>query len=299
MEASESINETDNCLVSRNSPPPPSSSPAYEMNNDATSSIINSTLESASVQQEMEQTLDGTIESAENDDEKMGTSQSLQQDGTQLEATQKAETSEPSGRKKRRRKRGRRTKFEPYTKISHEQKCQLQQVEKDIAESRRQEMFKKGRPIAPYNTTQYIINSHSPVPIDYKSNINHLRQETNSESPAYVRCMLDVEEMDSNIQKDFENDYQASLENHFSSMTRGSLTREHLRLQNEKEKLDKQLEDQRKKFAYLTEGLCLKEGDEIDEMLKKVRKDHEVLLRKKARREGKNEDSIILPWCTK
>lgn len=67
-----------------------------------------------------------------------------------------------SGRNGRKHRRRRGKKWKPYSKLSWEEKLELEKREEKRAEGVRAERFKHGIPVAPYNTTQFLLEA-SPL----------------------------------------------------------------------------------------------------------------------------------------
>ena len=65
------------------------------------------------------------------------------------------------GRKRHRRRTSRKKRtWKPYDKLSWEEKKALEERETARASRMREEMFAKGLPVAPYNTTQFLMDEH-------------------------------------------------------------------------------------------------------------------------------------------
>ncbi|KAM3864244.1 protein HEXIM1 [Diretmus argenteus] len=71
-----------------------------------------------------------------------------------------AGTDARQGKKKHRRKSKRKRRWKPYFKLSWEEKKALDERETARASRVREEMFAKGLPLAPYNTTQFLMDEH-------------------------------------------------------------------------------------------------------------------------------------------
>lgn len=67
------------------------------------------------------------------------------------------------GRKKRRRRATKRRRhWRPYLELSWAEKQQRDEWQGQRASRVREEMFAKGQPVAPYNTTQFLMNDRDP-----------------------------------------------------------------------------------------------------------------------------------------
>ncbi|KAJ1136543.1 hypothetical protein NDU88_002958 [Pleurodeles waltl] len=72
-------------------------------------------------------------------------------------------------KKHRRRPSKRKRRWKPYFKLSWEEKQQLEERESLRAARIRAEMFAKGQPVAPYNTTQFLMDDHAQAEPDLRS----------------------------------------------------------------------------------------------------------------------------------
>lgn len=60
----------------------------------------------------------------------------------------------------RRRPSKKKRRWKPYNKLTWEEKKRLEERESQRASRMRAEMFAKGQPVAPYNTTQFLMDDH-------------------------------------------------------------------------------------------------------------------------------------------
>lgn len=72
-------------------------------------------------------------------------------------------------KKHRRRPSKKKRRWKPYFKLSWEEKQQLEERESQRAARLRAEMFAKGQPVAPYNTTQFLMDDHAQAEPDLRS----------------------------------------------------------------------------------------------------------------------------------
>ncbi|XP_072270784.1 protein HEXIM1 [Pyxicephalus adspersus] len=74
---------------------------------------------------------------------------------------QQEELWKEQGRKRHRRRPSRKKRaWKPYNKLTWEEKKRLEERESQRASRIRAEMFAKGQPVAPYNTTQFLMDDH-------------------------------------------------------------------------------------------------------------------------------------------
>ena len=65
-------------------------------------------------------------------------------------------------KRKHRRKRGKRHKWKPYDKMSWEEKGQLEERDRKRAERTQAELWRQGKPTAPFNTNEFLMEDHGP-----------------------------------------------------------------------------------------------------------------------------------------
>ncbi|XP_068118785.1 protein HEXIM1 [Hyperolius riggenbachi] len=74
---------------------------------------------------------------------------------------QQEEAWKGAGRKRHRRRPSKKKRFfKPYDMLTWEEKKRLEEKESQRASRMRAEMFAKGQPVAPYNTTQFLMDDH-------------------------------------------------------------------------------------------------------------------------------------------
>ncbi|KAG8147923.1 hypothetical protein E2320_000184 [Naja naja] len=76
------------------------------------------------------------------------------------------------GKKKHRRRPSKKKKhWQPYYKLTWEEKKKFEEKQSQRASRVRAEMFAKGQPVAPYNTTQFLMEDHDQEEPDLKTNL--------------------------------------------------------------------------------------------------------------------------------
>lgn len=73
---------------------------------------------------------------------------------------QEEEWKELGKKRHRRRPSKKKRRWKPYNKLTWEEKKRLEERESQRAARMRAEMFAKGQPVAPYNTTQFLMEDH-------------------------------------------------------------------------------------------------------------------------------------------
>lgn len=151
------------------------------------------------------------------------------------------------GGKKRKNRRGKskKRKWKPYYKLSWEERRELEERESRRANRLRQRMFAHGQPVAPYNTTQFLMEDHCVQEPDYESmNGVHHRHRENSindsvdSSDEFYSSPEDEEDF---LQKQFSEAYEDVHAERLNSMSKSELVQEYLLLEERVEELEHKL----------------------------------------------------------
>ena len=157
-----------------------------------------------------------------------------------------------NGGRKRHRRAGKggekhRRKWKPYDKLSWEEKRQLSEKEAIVAEKKREDALRHGHPVAPFNTTQFIMEEHSsgkgitPQQTVANRNINTSEYVGSGPNSGFAS------QQDTPLRDDgddyFEREYSAALENvrveRLQNMNSEQLRAEVLRLEVDIDTLNK------------------------------------------------------------
>ncbi|CAG5897347.1 unnamed protein product [Menidia menidia] len=160
------------------------------------------------------------------------------------------------GKKRHRRRTSKKKRnWKPYNKLSWEEKKALEERETVRASRMREEMFAKGLPVAPYNTTQFLMDEHDREEPDLNTETGARRslsvagrvEDTGSEED-----LFDNEEDDDDdgsggggsdgigrpgnaggefLQRDFSETYEMYHVESLQNMTKQELVREYLELE--------------------------------------------------------------------
>uniref|UniRef100_A0A023GKD4 Putative hexamethylene bis-acetamide inducible 1 n=1 Tax=Amblyomma triste TaxID=251400 RepID=A0A023GKD4_AMBTT len=149
------------------------------------------------------------------------------------------------GRKrKNRRGKSKKRKWKPYYKLSWEERRELEERESRRANRLRQRMFAHGQPVAPYNTTQFLMEDHCVQEPDYESMNGHHRHRENSindsvdSSDEFYSSPEDEEDF---LQKQFSEAYDDVHAERLNSMSKAELVQEYLLLEDRVEELELKL----------------------------------------------------------
>lgn len=179
-----------------------------------------------------------------------------------------------AGGKRRHRRRTSRKKrhWKPYFKLSWEEKKALDERETARASRVREEMFAKGLPVAPYNTTQFLMDEHDREEPDLNTESGGLRrqsglgvglEDTGSEEDFLENNNEEEDEEEEGsdgigrpgnaggeyLQRDFSETYEMYHVESLQNMTKQELVREYLEL----EKCMSRLEDENNRLRRAME----------------------------------------------
>uniref|UniRef100_A0A1E1XR56 Putative negative regulation of cyclin-dependent protein kinase n=1 Tax=Amblyomma sculptum TaxID=1581419 RepID=A0A1E1XR56_AMBSC len=147
-------------------------------------------------------------------------------------------------KKKNRRGKSKKRKWKPYYKLSWEERRELEERESRRANRLRQRMFAHGQPVAPYNTTQFLMEDHCVQEPDYESMNGHHRHRENSlndsvdSSDEFYSSPEDEEDF---LQKQFSEAYDDVHAERLNAMSKAELVQEYLLLEERVEELELKL----------------------------------------------------------
>lgn len=156
------------------------------------------------------------------------------------------------GKKRHRRRTSKKKRhWKPYFKLSWEEKKALDEKETARASRVREEMFAKGLPVAPYNTTQFLMDEHDREEPDLNTESGGVRrqsgigvglEDTGSEEDFLENDEEDEDEGSDGIgrpgnaggeflQRDFSETYEMYHVESLQNMTKQELVQEYLELE--------------------------------------------------------------------
>ncbi|XP_035658270.1 protein HEXIM1-like [Branchiostoma floridae] len=139
-----------------------------------------------------------------------------------------------------------RRKWKPFVKLSWEERKDLEERERKRAMRVREMMFAEGRTVAPYNTTQFLMEDHETQSPFHSPNLEVLqRQQSNDTSNS--DDMPDSPEDDFGMEagffeKDFSETYEQFHAESLNNMSKTDLIREYLEMEKCVERLEAKLE---------------------------------------------------------
>lgn len=209
-------------------------------------------------------------------------------------------------RKHRRRPSKKKRNWKPYFKLSWEERRALEEKETARASRLREQMFAKGLPVAPYNTTQFLMDEHDREEPDLNtetgirrpSGIGGRIEDTVSEEDLFDPNPNEDEDDDDGsgggsdgigrpgnaggefLQRDFSETYEMYHVESLQNMTKQELVQEYLELEKCMSRLEE--ENNRLRRAVEPGGLTLESSlvrlGELERELERLRAQNSELL---------------------
>ncbi|NXG37728.1 HEXI1 protein, partial [Dromaius novaehollandiae] len=145
-------------------------------------------------------------------------------------------------KKHRRRPSKKKRRWKPYSKLSWEEKQQFDERQSLRASRLRAEMFAKGQPVAPYNTTQFLMEDHDQEEPDLKTGLYPRRAAAKSDDTSEEDFLEEAAEEDGGsdgmggdgsefLQRDFSETYERYHVESLQNMSKQELVKEYLELE--------------------------------------------------------------------
>lgn len=161
-------------------------------------------------------------------------------------------------RRKTRRGKSKRRRLKPYSKLSWQERSEQEDNQTKLANKVRAQMFAHGQPVAPYNTTQFLMEDHNDLQdldVQLKAvTTNPDRLRTNAsvfQRPSRARdSSLSVDSDDDHfysspedeeefLTKEFSNAYEDLHAERLGQMSKSQLIEEYLKLEERVDTLEK------------------------------------------------------------
>lgn len=162
-----------------------------------------------------------------------------------------------SGGKKHRAGRNQKRKWKPYNKLTWVEKQKIDERNARRAQRIRDEMSAVGIPVAPYNTSQFLINDYLSCHVIKTPDYNH--SEDSSDDHYHADDVRDY------YQQAFLEEYESMHEEYLNSLTHYELAEEWVNLEDKIEVADKQLKELREQRT--TMGV---DADHPHEVMEKI-----------------------------
>ncbi|XP_053944313.1 protein HEXIM1 [Cuculus canorus] len=147
----------------------------------------------------------------------------------------------PVKKKHRRRPSKKKRRWKPYSKLSWEEKQQFDERQSLRASRLRAEMFAKGQPVAPYNTTQFLMEDHDQEEPDLKTGLYPRRAAAKSDTSEedFLEEAADEDggsdgmggDGSEFLQRDFSETYERYHVESLQNMSKQELVKEYLELE--------------------------------------------------------------------
>nr|XP_025038903.1 protein HEXIM1-like [Pelodiscus sinensis] len=132
--------------------------------------------------------------------------------------------------------------WKPYYKLSWEEKKQFDERQSQRASRLRAEMFAKGQPVAPYNTTQFLMEDHDQEEPDLKTGLCPKRVAAKSDDTSEEDFLEEAAAEDGGsdgmggdgsefLQRDFSETYERYHVESLQNMSKQELIKEYLELE--------------------------------------------------------------------
>ncbi|XP_074080470.1 protein HEXIM1 [Macrotis lagotis] len=147
------------------------------------------------------------------------------------------------GKKKHRRRPSKKKRhWKPYYKLTWEEKKKFDEKQSQRASRLRAEMFAKGQPVAPYNTTQFLMDDHDQEEPDLKTGLYSKRAAAKSDDTSDEDFLEEAGEEDGGsdgmggdgsefLQRDFSETYERYHAESLQNMSKQELIKEYMELE--------------------------------------------------------------------
>ena len=205
------------------------------------------------------------------------------------------EETTPKG-KPHRRKRGRK-RYKPFHKMNQQEKNLAKDSEFLKRNKRQLDMLSSGHPVAPNNTTQYIMSMKTP-PVYRDIKTDHLKGMVyeGTDSPVY-KMSTDLDDVAQHCLQSFDEMYEEESQDcqRRSRKTQKYLVDEYLSKEREHKQLENELSRLREAKKASLEKFGFKDGDDIEKCLEEAREKYEKAYRENKKLK-KDTSSVVLPW---
>ncbi|KAM8947707.1 protein HEXIM1 [Pelodytes ibericus] len=237
------------------------------------------------------------ISPEEEDPNKVG---GCQRPGQPGKGKQEDEWKQMGKKRHRRRPSKKKRRWKPYNKLTWEEKKLLEERESQRASRMRAEMFAKGQPVAPYNTTQFLMELHDQEEPDLCPpqrrmvatfpllNANSTKGDSTEEDLEEDEDGTGSDGVDSNdgtefLQRDFSETYERYHAESLQDMSKQELIREYMEL----EKCLSRMEEENNRLRLLEVPAATVSGpqnariQELELELEKLKEENKRLLQEK------------------
>ncbi|KAK3105825.1 hypothetical protein FSP39_006552 [Pinctada imbricata] len=175
-------------------------------------------------------------------------------EGSESASENNSDQCDKNKKRRRRRVKGgkhhKKAKWKPYEKLSWTERRDLEEKESLRANQRREEAFAHGHPVAPFNTTQFLIDDHNNIDQGLKDGevIRHNSRESNdgsvsgSDTSEDSYSSPDPEDTGSDfLEKEFEETYDSIHAERLQKMSKDELIKDYIEMETKLERLQKRM----------------------------------------------------------
>lgn len=170
-------------------------------------------------------------------------------------------------KKRRRRHKGGKNhrRWKPYDKMSFTEKKRLEEKESRRANQKREEAFASGHPVAPYNTTQFLMDDHfQSEAISPDLHRHNSKDSNNSNISESSSSVSDDEFVDGGFQAtNFLESYETYNQERLMSMTKEELIHEYVKMEAKLEQFENNQGPESRLSRDSSEGLLSSSAEEI------------------------------------
>lgn len=207
-------------------------------------------------------------------------------------------------KKHRRKAGGHRRRWKPFEKMSWTERKELEDRQAKRAEEVREERFHKGQPMAPFNTTQFVMADHNEPEPDFNGILNHSHPHHRNREMSlssqgdypdgegdevggedFYSSPSDEEEF---LEKDFSEEYEMVHAERLQNMSKDELVQDYLQMEEKLESLQRTAASTRMGGQNDITEQRLNEINSLRSEIRRLREDNERLMR---------ENSVLQQTC--
>ena len=196
-------------------------------------------------------------------------------------------------KKKRRRRRVKggkhHKKWKPYEKLNWNERRKLEEKESQRANQRREEAFAHGHPVAPYNTTQFLMEDRDDHENVQRNNSRESNDGSGSGTESSEESFSSPDETESDfMEKEFAETYDNFHAERLQKMSKDELIKDYIEMETKLERLQRRM-DRRKSKQRDSSASLSSSGEEFIDVDKLRRQEQELQQLKKENNQLKSE----------
>ena len=167
---------------------------------------------------------------------------------------------------RRRRQKGGKNhrKWKPYDKMSFSEKKRLEEKESLRAAQKREEAFASGHPVAPYNTTQFLMADHFESEAISPDLHRHNSKDSNNSNVSETSSSVSDDEFDNDSFQatNFMESYESFNQERLMALTKEELIQEYIKMEAKVENFENNTEPRNRLSRDSSEGLLSSSAEE-------------------------------------